>query len=64
MVMEEGTRVRATQRWGYGSEIIVGTIDRQYLEEYDSNAALTIWTENGNYLGVIIDARYWKVERA
>lgn len=61
MTLEKGTRVKATRTWGYGSETVVGVIDRRYLEQYDSNAVLTIWTENTNYLAVTIDARYWDV---
>lgn len=60
-MIEKGTRVRATRTWGYGSETVVGTIDRDYLGEFDSHAALTIWTPTGNYMAVIIDSRYWRV---
>lgn len=63
-MIAKGTKVRATLEWGYGSEVVSGQIDRDYLEGFDSNQSLTIWTPTGNYTAVIIDARWWKVEKA
>lgn len=60
-MIEKGSTVRAIRTWGYGSEVVVGTIDRDYLGEFDSHAALTIWTPTGNYMAVTIDSRFWEV---
>lgn len=63
-MIPKGERVKATLKWGHGQEIVTGLIDRDYLGGYDSQAALTIWVDEGNYMAVTIDARHWKVERA
>ena len=62
-MIPKGERVKATMKWGYGEDVVTGLIDRDYLGEIDSRAALTIWTDSGNYMAVTIDARHWEVEQ-